>query len=102
MPLYKKGDILTVTLTTGDSANRLVEDPEVKFEDVNIHIYSNDAYYGNGPQVGYATQGAATPNCSIARANDVLLFRHLYAHTLFFKSQTNGSAAVIVASGTLE
>jgi hypothetical protein len=100
MPRY--GQILTLTFTTGDTALPIVTDPSIQFEDVNIHIYSNDAYYGDGNKVNVATQAAATPDCSVAKKDAVITFRHLILSTLFFKSYTSGSNAFIAVTGTLK
>jgi hypothetical protein len=99
--ILQNGDFLTLVLTTSDVAAQIDADEDILFDDVNIHVYGADVYYGDGLFVALATQGAATPNCSTATANSILTFRNLHLATLFFKSKLNLTPAVVIASGTI-
>jgi hypothetical protein len=88
-------------LTGADTPAQLSSDESIFFDDVNIHIYSFDVYYGGGDAVARSTQGAAIPNCSTALANAILTFRNIRISTIWFKNRVNLSNAVVIATGTI-
>ena len=91
---------VTLDLTSGDTAQQLFQDPML-FGDVNIHCYGADVYYGASDHVTAATQGAATPDCSVIRANATIWFQKILINELFFKSYVNATPGYLVATGTL-
>ena len=102
MPSYDpKATFLTLALTCSDNAQAITTEPEIFFEDVNIHVYGNPVYYGSPYMVDKATQGAATPNCSNAVANSVISFQKIRIRDIWFKNFTNLANAVIIASGAV-
>ena len=73
----------------------------VFFGDVNIHCYGADVYYGSAQAVLIATQGAATPDCSVIRANATMWFQKIPLNDLYYKSYANATPGTIVITGTL-
>lgn len=88
---------MTETVTSFLSLNKTITDAAAPFTttaipvyEVNIHIYDNDVYYGDG-----AVQSA------IAQAGSVLYFPKIDLRDIFFKNRTGGNAArVVVAAST--
>ena len=97
----KPGDTLTLVITTLDTPSTLSDDDDLVYDDVNIHIYGANVYYGMGDVVVRATQGAATPNCSTATTGAVLSFRNLRVSTMKFKSFAAATPGTVVATGTI-
>jgi hypothetical protein len=96
----EKRSFLTLLLTTADTGAPVTFDP-LYFGDVNIHCYGADVYYGDSQAVAGATQGAATPNCSVIRANATMWYEKIMVNEIFFKSLVNATPAVIAITGTL-
>ena len=92
-----KGTIYTKTKTaTADTAFQLEPygspEGETILSDVNIHCYTNDAYYGN-----------AANQLGIIRANAVVWFTGtIKVADLWFKNYTAGSNCVIVVTGVVK
>ena len=80
------------SLTASDDGVFSVEDePTIVLTSVNIHCYTNDAYYGN-----------AAGTLGIIRANAVIWFDSpCRISDLLFKNLTAGSNTTIVITGTL-
>jgi hypothetical protein len=97
---YPKGTQVTFALTTGDIGAPVTYE-DVVFQDVNIHVYGADVFYGNGIAVSNATQSSATPTCSIIRANAVVWFQYCYIKQVFFKSYVNATPGYVVVTGTV-
>jgi len=72
----------------GDTVTRWTNN-DVWLHDVNIHVYTHDAVYGDG-----------TTNNAIIYANDVAFFRKINLKYLFMGNQTGGSNAVVSIVGT--
>jgi hypothetical protein len=94
-----KSTFLTLGLTCNDSAQPINFDPDIYYEDVNIHVYGAPVYYGSPLMVEKATQGAATPNCSNAVAGSVISFQKIRIKDIWFKNFTNLANATVIASG---
>ena len=73
-----------------DVVSRL-ENAPIFLDDVNIHIYENDIYYGSGTLVE-----------AVATAGSVISFRHINLQDFFVKNYTAGSNGKIVVVGTYE
>jgi hypothetical protein len=99
-PTLDSNSVITLALTTGDIGQAATAE-NILFYDVNIHCYGGDAFYGTGTAVANATQGSATPTCSIIRANAVVWFEKCYIKELFFKSFANATPSYIVITGTV-
>jgi len=88
--------VYTKTITaTADAAFQVEPDGspegETILSDVNIHCYTNDAYYGN-----------AAVQAGIIRANAVVWFTGtIKVSDLWFKNYTAGSNTVIVVTGII-
>lgn len=85
-----KGDVVAVEITCSDSPQPLSIHP-LLLNDVNIHVYDNDIYYGSG-----------TEQKAIAVVDSVLSFRFLQLNKFFVKNKTSGSNGRVVVVGTLE
>lgn len=102
MPSYPDTrNVITFALTTGDTALPVTFDPFI-LQDVNIHIYGADAYYGDSEHTVQAVQSSATPTCSIVRANAVVWFQNLVVKELWFKSYVTATPAYVVITGTVK
>jgi hypothetical protein len=75
---------------TNDLPFQLTTDPTIFFDDVNIHVYDNNCYYGMGVQ-----------QSGVAIAGDVLPFRNVRAMDVWFKNYTAGQNTRIAFVGTL-
>jgi hypothetical protein len=74
---------------TDDAAHRIEENPEIVLSSINIHIYDNDAFYGNSLSVS-----------GIIRANAVVWFDSACRpFDLVFKNYTAGSNITVVVTG---
>ena len=83
----------TVTATS-DVAFRVEQNPSVILTSINIHCYTNDAYYGNA----HETQG-------IIKANAVVWFDApggVKISDLLFRNYTAGSNCVITITGIIK
>ena len=63
---------------------------EIVFYDLNIHIYTNDVYYGDG-----------TTMDAIAIAGSTLDFRNGNLKDIHFVNKTPASVAVVTVAGTI-
>jgi hypothetical protein len=92
MPLDESTVYLKSVTATTDTPFRLDDDPNIFLTAINIHCYTNDAYYGNKMfQTG------------IIRANAVVWFDGVIRISdLWFKNLTGGSNCTIVVTGILK
>ena len=81
--------VIQVSLTCADTAKALTLN-DVPAYDVNIHCYTNDAYYGDMKK-----------QAAIVYAEDVIYFRNVNLRHFMFKNKTPGSNAVIEAVATV-
>ena len=80
----------TVTATS-DVAFRVEPNPEVILSSINIHCYTNDAYYGNSKET-----------LAIIKSNSVVWFeapQGIKVSDLLFKNYTAGNNTTIVIVG---
>lgn len=63
------------------------------FEDVNIHVYTNNAAYGDATDLANVY--------GLIYANDVISFRNLNLNDVYFRNATGGSNTTITAVGVL-
>jgi len=89
MDFLTKTSFFSFNKTIGDTAQPLIQH-HVPFFEVNIHVYDNDVYYGDG-----------TTMSAIAQAGSVLYFNRGSLRDLYFKNRTAGNDGVVVVSATV-
>lgn len=93
--------VITFSLTTADTAAPVSFDPFI-LDDVNIHVYGGDVFYGDSEHTVAVAQSSATPTCGIIRANAVVWFANLVVKELWFKSYATGVPGYVVVTGTVK
>lgn len=87
-----KPSFVSITITTGDVAQNVTNDEGIIFRDVNVHVYTNGVYYGDGTTM----QGQIS-------ANAVVGFQgRLRAKDMFFKNLVAGNNATVVITGVID
>lgn len=90
MPLDSTSSVVSFTMTmTDDTAHRIVEF-DLPFYEVNIHIFDNNAKYGN-----------VAVNDAQINTGDVVFFKNGNLKDFMFKNATAGSNTKIVAVATV-
>jgi len=84
-----KTKTISVSLTPGDTPKPITSH-DVFFEEANFHIYTHDAYYGDG-----------TTMTAVAKSNSILYFRSGNLRDFYFKNYTAGNDCVVVCVATL-
>jgi len=82
--------VYSKTKTLGDTASRW-ENTKLILNDCNIHVYTNDAKYGNILECN-----------AIIFSNAVAFFRYLNLNQLVMKNETPASASVVTIVGTIK
>jgi hypothetical protein len=80
---------ISKTLTGADTPKPLSED-NIPFYELNIHCYTNDAYYGDGTLME-----------AILYADDIISFRNGNLRDIFIQNKTAGNNCSIKAVGTV-
>jgi len=84
-----KTSFISISKTAGDVAQPISDEP-IPFYEINIHCYTNDAYYGNGVIMS-----------AILGAGQVASFRNGRLNDIFIQNKTAGSNAAIVITATV-
>lgn len=88
---FSKFYVQTYTFASDDAA-RIENNPKIVLESANIHVYTNDIYYGN----------ASDSSNAVIRANAVVWFENLRPFDLLFKNYTAGANGKVVIVGTIK